>query len=222
MISKVVYFIAALALVQCMVDTDHYNSYSFTFILPPKQDECFYHEFKAGQSIFLEFQVIAGGEGDVDFTLDDPNGESIESYRKTGEETITVDETEAGEYVFCFDNSFSSYTSKTVFFELIHEGVPMSMSKDAPDPKAQQMTEDALARMEVVDHSLVKIWNGLTRVVYFQSMFRAYEARDKWMLEFKFRRINFWSTVNIFVMIAVFLLQVYTVKRMLTVSTARK
>ena len=71
--------------------------------------------------LYVEFswQVIEGGsELDIDFSVKDPLGTHIvQEFRKT-DEVHSVSTTVSGIYEFCFDNSFSTIASKTVFADL--------------------------------------------------------------------------------------------------------
>lgn len=89
----------------------------------PGEISCFYENVKANQLIDIEYQVIDGGHGDLDisFELRNPNGYAMESdYKKSDNIHRSIAHLD-GDYAFCFDNSFSIYSSKTVFFEIITE-----------------------------------------------------------------------------------------------------
>jgi len=52
------------------------------------------------------------------------------------------------------------------------------------------------------------------RTIQLQSVLRVYEAKDRNVVEHNFLRINIWSMINVFVMLLVFGLQVFTVRNM--------
>ena len=55
---------------------------------------------------------------DIDFSVRDPTGLiMIQEFRKT-DEVHTITTKSEGIYEFCFDNTFSTITSKTVFADL--------------------------------------------------------------------------------------------------------
>ena len=47
-----------------------------------------------------------------------------------------------------------------------------------------------------------------------QALLRAFEAKDRNVAERNYKRINFWSVVNVIVMIGVFFIQVLMVRHM--------
>lgn len=56
--------------------------------------------------------------------------------------------------------------------------------------------------------TIVKIKNKLNQAEHYQSLLRAFELRDRSIMEANFERVNFWSVVNLVIMISVCLIQV--------------
>lgn len=85
--------------------------------------DCFFAKAFKNQVIDIEYQVIDGGHGDLDisFELQNPTGyPHITEYKKP-DNIHRVNTNMDGDYKFCFDNTFSTFNSKTVFFEIIVE-----------------------------------------------------------------------------------------------------
>ncbi|KAF5900462.1 transmembrane emp24 domain-containing protein 5-like, partial [Clarias magur] len=100
----------------------------FTFTLPPGHKECFYQTMKKDASLEIEYQVLDGAGLDVDFYLSSPSGDILASDMRKSDGVHTV-ETVDGDYMFCFDNSFSTVSEKIIFFELILDNMD-----DGEDP----------------------------------------------------------------------------------------
>lgn len=85
--------------------------------------DCFYQSAKIGETIDIEYQVIDGGHGDLDtsFELAEPGGRIVYADFKKSDNIHRHKVLVAGDYRFCFDNTFSRINKKTVFFELIIE-----------------------------------------------------------------------------------------------------
>ncbi|XP_072919690.1 transmembrane emp24 domain-containing protein 5 isoform X4 [Hemitrygon akajei] len=107
--------------------------------------------------------VIDGAGLDVDFYISSPNGNILYFDQRKSDGVHSI-ETENGDYMFCFDNSFSSISEK----ETIN-------SVKARLSKSNQI----------------------------QGLLRAYEARDRNLQEGNYDRVNFWSIVNLAVMLIV-------------------
>lgn len=182
----------------------------FTFTLPPGRRECFYQTMKRDASLEIEYQVLDGAGLDVDFTISSPSGQVLFSdYRKSdGVHTI---ETEDGDYMFCFDNTFSSVSEKLIFFELILDN--MDTGEDPDDWKEYVQGTDMLdMKLEDIMDAINNVKARLGKSVQIQTVLRAFEARDRNLQESNFDRVNFWSVVNLVIMVLVSAVQVYLVR----------
>lgn len=95
-----------------------YSQKEFTVRIEPSAMVCFYEKAQKNQIIDFKYQVIDGGHGDLDslFELQNPNGHLIVTEYKKSDSIHRFDVNVDGDYRFCFDNSFSSFNTKTVFF----------------------------------------------------------------------------------------------------------
>lgn len=94
--------------------------------------ECFYQHAKLGEVIDLEYQVVDGGHGDLDtsFELAEPSGRILFADFKKSDNIHRHRVAVEGDYRFCFDNTFSRFNRKTVFFEIIIESEDGSQEDD--------------------------------------------------------------------------------------------
>ncbi|XP_059840801.1 transmembrane emp24 domain-containing protein 5-like isoform X2 [Hypanus sabinus] len=157
-------------------------------------------------------RVIDGAGLDVDFYISSPNGNILYFDRRKSDGVHSI-ETENGDYMFCFDNSFSSISEKVVFFELILD----NMEPEGDSAK----WNDFLPGGELLDMKLEDILETINSVKarlsksnQIQGLLRAYEARDRNLQEGNYDRVNFWSIVNLAVMLIVSGLQVYMLKNL--------
>ncbi|KAK7889326.1 hypothetical protein WMY93_024886 [Mugilogobius chulae] len=170
----------------------------FTFTLPPGRKECFFQTMKKDASLEIEYQVLDGAGLDVDFYIASPTGQILfNDYRKSdGVHTV---ETEDGDYMFCFDNTFSAVSEKIVFFELILDN--MDTDEDPNDWKEYVHGTDMLdMKLEDIMDTINNVKARLSKSVHIQTALRAFEARDRNLQESNFERVNFWSTTNVIVM----------------------
>lgn len=182
----------------------------FTFTLPAGRKECFYQTMKKDASLEIEYQVLDGAGLDVDFFISSPSGQVLFSdYRKSdGVHTV---ETEDGDYMFCFDNTFSTISEKLIFFELILDN--MDADEDPDDWKEYVHGTDTLdMKLEDIMDTINNVKARLDKSGQIQTLLRAFEARDRNLQESNFDRVNFWSMVNLTVMMLVSAVQVYLVR----------
>lgn len=119
-----------------------------TIFVESGTSECFYEPAKKGSVIDLEYQVIDGGYGDPDisFVLYDTYGELISSDYKKSDNIHRLEVKTDGDHRFCFDNSFSMFNRKTVFFEIVIE-----MEDDDDTDEWGPDVLDGLSQEEFVD-----------------------------------------------------------------------
>uniref|UniRef100_A0A8C6TEC3 Transmembrane p24 trafficking protein 5 n=1 Tax=Neogobius melanostomus TaxID=47308 RepID=A0A8C6TEC3_9GOBI len=182
----------------------------FTFTLPSGRRECFYQTMKKHASLEIEYQVLDGAGLDVDFHIASPTGEILyNDYRKSdGVHTV---ETEDGDYMFCFDNTFSAVSEKIIFFELILDN--METDEDPEDWKEYVHGTDMLdMKLEDIMDTINNVKARLSKSVHLQTVLKAFEARDRNLQESNFDRVNFWSVTNLIVMVIVSAVQVFLVR----------
>lgn len=186
--------------------------------------ECFFHNVKMGETIDIEYQVIDGGHGDLDisFSLADPIGLIIVSDFKKPENIHRHDVQKEGDYRFCFDNTFSTFNRKTVFFELIVEKEgEQNLGDEQWNDVFEGLTPEEYYEMKVQDimDYIGRIRMQMTKARQIQDMLRSHEARDRNLAESNFSKVNTWSLFQICAMIAVGLLQVFLVRSIFDTNT---
>ncbi|XP_024895897.1 transmembrane emp24 domain-containing protein 1 isoform X1 [Pteropus alecto] len=178
----------------------------FTFLLPAGRKQCFYQSAPANASLETEYQVIGGAGLDVDFTLESPQGVLLVSESRKADGVHTVEPTEAGDYKLCFDNSFSTISEKLVFFELIFDSLQDDEEVEgwAEAVEPEEMLD---VKMEDIKESIETMRIRLERSIQTLTLLRAFEARDRNLQEGNLERVNFWSAVNVAVLLLVAVLQ---------------
>jgi protein ERP2 len=96
----------------------HTFDIELTVLIPANQRECFYHVLETGKTVEIEYEVLAGGDIDINYWLYAPSKRVLQSdfNKREGHQTLKLEET--GEYRFCFDNSVSRFNQKQVYFSL--------------------------------------------------------------------------------------------------------
>ncbi|XP_050962789.1 transmembrane emp24 domain-containing protein 1a [Labeo rohita] len=186
----------------------------FTFLLPAGATECFFQTAIKNGSMEVEYQVIAGSALDVGFTLISPGGYRLVSDFRKSDGIHTVDPTEEGDYRICFDNSFSRFSEKMVYVEVIVDGPEEEADYDE-NWAALAEPEDSLEyKLEDIRDTMDAVHKNLERSRQLQTILRTFEARDRYLLEDNLWRVSFWSSVSLLVMVSVALTQVYSLRRL--------
>ncbi|KAM8974163.1 transmembrane emp24 domain-containing protein 1 [Pelodytes ibericus] len=182
-----------------------------TFLLPAGRQECFYQGALYNGSMEIEYQVIGGAGLDVDFSVTTPSGVLLIMERRRSDGVHTVEPTEAGDYMICFDNSFSTISEKLVFFEIIFDS---PQGDEETDNWADIVEPDELLDIKIEDikESIDGMKSRLERSMQMQAVLRAFEARDRNLQDSSLERVNFWSAINLGVLVTVAFVQVYMLK----------
>ncbi|XP_029440873.1 transmembrane emp24 domain-containing protein 1 [Rhinatrema bivittatum] len=183
----------------------------FTFLLPAGRQECFYQGVVRNNSMEVEYQVIGGAGLDVDFTLVNPRGEILVAEYRKSDGVHTVEPTEDGDYMMCFDNSFSTISEKLIFFELIFDS---QQGEEEADNWSEIVEPEEMLdiKLEDIKEAIETMKLRLERSIQMQTVLRAFEARDRNLQEGNLQRVDFWSAVNVSVLVAVAFLQLYMLK----------
>ncbi|XP_071399534.1 transmembrane emp24 domain-containing protein 1b [Centroberyx affinis] len=187
----------------------------FTFLLPAGTSECFFQTAVRNGTMEVEYQVIAGAGMDVDFTIISPLGYHLIAESRRSDGVHMVEPTEEGDYQICFDNSFSRFSEKMVFFEVIIEGQGGDVGGDDEWAGLEEPEGSLLEyKLEDIRESMDSVHRRLERSRQMQTVLRAFEARDRNLLEDNLWRVSFWSCASLLVMLCVALTQVYTVRKL--------
>ncbi|XP_036623479.1 transmembrane emp24 domain-containing protein 5 isoform X2 [Trichosurus vulpecula] len=129
----------------------------FTITLPAGHKECFYQPMPLKATLEIEYQVLDGAGLDIDFHLTSPEGKTIVFEQRKSDGVHSV-ETEAGDYMFCFDNTFSTISEKVIFFELILDNMG-EQEQEQEDWKKYVTGTDLLdMKLEDILVSIIKLF----------------------------------------------------------------
>merc|ERR1719495_59863 len=161
----------------------------------------------------VEYQVIAGGDLDIDFRMASPEGKVLMAESKKNDGVHTFEDLQPGDYEVCFSNRFSRISSKTVFFEIILDA-DETEDEDEDWKSFVQPDEQYGDKLSSMEEEMDQIKTNMAKTIQTQSLLRVFEAKDRSIVERNFERINLWSFVFLVVMGTTFLLQIFMIKNM--------
>ncbi|KAH9383080.1 hypothetical protein HPB48_023810 [Haemaphysalis longicornis] len=192
--------------------------------------ECFHQPAKVGQVLEVEYQANCAGvllqvldanfgnmemrQGmEINFILKSPTGQQVISDQSRTEAIHRHEVKEPGDHTLCFDNSMSTLSTKTVYFEVY---VDRAGSQEEDDFEAGEIPyspelvyNDTYTDIKAV---IKKVHENLNQVKHYQDVKRAHEARDRNVQEHNFIRVNQFSMLFIVVMLSVGAVQVVMVR----------
>lgn len=121
--------------------------------------------------------------------------------------------TEEGDYEICFDNGFSTFSSKTIYFEVFVDVDTDEYRWENLNKvfEARKYFNDSISHIKKVVN---KVKDDLNKVKHFQDTFRAVEARDINLQEKNFVKVNTFSSLTTVVMMLFGALHLFVLKSM--------
>lgn len=174
------FFVCLLALMTSAV-----KAVEFTFDLADGAEDCFYEEIKRNTTAYLEFQVSAGGQLDVDVTLKDPQGRIIYEQQKATFDSHQFVTEAAGIYQACFSNKFSTFSHKFVYVDF--------QVGDEPALPGVEEHATVLTQMETSSQAIHKSLNDILDA---QTHHRLRESQGRKRAEELNERVMWWSCVE--------------------------
>ncbi|XP_030761891.1 transmembrane emp24 domain-containing protein 7 [Sitophilus oryzae] len=176
-------------------------SSEITFELPDNGKECFFQEIKANTTATLEFQVVTGGQYDVDVTLQDPLKQVIYQQAKMQFDSHSFTAQRTGIYSACFSNEFSTFSHKIVYMDF-------QVGEESPLPGIG----DHVTALTQMESSAVDIHKYLNLIIDLQTHHRLREAQGRKRAEDLNERVQWWSIFETVAMITIGVTQVYILK----------
>ncbi|KAI0207972.1 Transmembrane emp24 domain-containing protein 7, partial [Lamellibrachia satsuma] len=179
---------------------------ALTFELPDKEQACFHQKFEGSTKYVFSYEVIRGGNLDVDVTVVSPNGLMLHDQNKIKKGVFEF-ETSYGVYTFCFSNLFSSFTHKVIYFELrpeVHRNLAYEAGRKLPHANTY------------VEESLESVHIAMSQVTEYQTEYRLREFIGRYVAENVNDRVTWWSAAQALIILVVVCGQVVILKLFFT------
>jgi len=216
----------AFVLIFMSIFTRYFASeYDYTIAVEPGRMSCYFQpvvDLKY-HAMEIDYQVIDGGDLNINFLLLYGGNVLLQDQMKTDNSPRVNVKDQKGDYQLCFDNTFSYSDRKVVFFEIFlydenNQLENIDYNAMAFKGKANEM--GAMTEMAAnVASATQRIKTSLNKAEHYQALLRAWEARDRAIMDANHTRVNFWSIVNTIVMVSVGLVQVYLIRSLFEDNT---
>ncbi|CAI8494955.1 unnamed protein product [Hanseniaspora opuntiae] len=161
-------------------------SYSPVVIsLPSFTKECMYYDlYNDDDALVVSYQVLTGGNFEIDFEITSPDGNSIISEKQKKYSDFVLKSFGAGQYAFCFSNSYGTSLKK---IEITIE----------PDKSMESLNENTDEKPEdvVANHAIEEIDRNLSKITKLMNYLRAREWRNQSTVESTSSRVVWFSIV---------------------------
>ncbi|KAL7421497.1 p24 complex component [Cryptotrichosporon argae] len=164
----------------------------------PGQKECYYEHLNPEDRMTVTYEVggsSAGGHLDIDFYVIEPRGNVIYTSHKEPQGTFSLAAEIAGQYTYCFSNEMSSYSRKTLSFNV--HGVLFLGEEEHIAPVEQEIRD---------------LSSGLQMVKDEQAYLVVRERVHRNTCESTNSRVKWWAIVQIVILLAVYAWNVHYLK----------
>ncbi|XP_043268887.1 transmembrane emp24 domain-containing protein 3-like [Venturia canescens] len=176
-----------------------------SFELADNAKECFYEEVDKNVTCSLGFQVITGGQYDIDITIEAPNKEIIHQLVKAQSDSHEFITTLSGVYKVCFSNEFSTFSHKLVYMDF-----------QCGEELALPGTKDHITVLTQMETSAQAIHEHMVRIVDYQTFHRLREAQGRKRAEDLNERVLWWSIMETAAILVITVGQVLVLKNFFT------
>jgi len=176
-----------------------------TFELPDNANQCYYEEIAQGVDCVIEFQVVTGGQYDVDMSLEGPNGKVLYKDIRKQYDSFSWKTDAVGTYKVCFSNEFSTFSHKIVY-----------MDWQIGAERALPNTREHMTAMTMMDTSASGIHERLKVVDDYQTHHRLRESTSRKRAEELSDRVLWWSVGQTVVILFIGISQVFVLRSFFT------
>lgn len=168
--------------------------------LPAGSKECLYHDLKSDEeSLIVSYQVLAGGNFEVDFEVTSPSGEKIVKEERQKYADFVLRSFGLGQYSFCFYNNQGGNLKMVEFV--------LELQKNDEDEDNEILEDDFMAK-----HSMDEIDRNLNKISKIMDYLRAREWRNMSTVESTNSRLSWLSTSIVIIMITISLGQSFFIQ----------
>ncbi|XP_043270729.1 transmembrane emp24 domain-containing protein 5 [Venturia canescens] len=175
------------------------------------KEDCYFQYVNPGATFYVSFQVLRGGDGKAGFAVRNPENQLVHPYQWQVSADYQDTSSAGGYYSICVDNQFSRFAAKLVNLYIT------VIRYDEWDKFSKELEELDLS-VENFTSSIVAVEKNINEIMQYQYISRSRETRDYNLLVDNNSYIQQWSIVQLAVIAATTMLQVYFVKRLFDVK----
>ncbi|GAB1602201.1 transmembrane emp24 domain-containing protein 1-like [Argonauta hians] len=183
----------------------------FKFVIGAGKEECFYQDIINKSGIYLTYEVLRGGDKNIDFYIKNSAGIIIHKEMWQSRGTFTQGDPTDGVHEMCFDNTYSHFSEKLVnFFFSAYD----SRSINEYFTNVENMDVAVNNISDYLDNVRENIHKSLVHVILSRSSVMS----DFYNLKDNSSHVLYWSLLQCLVIISTSCLQIYFVRRLFRVS----
>lgn len=183
-----------------MVNASSANYAPFSINLPAFSKECLYYDIVHDEdSLVVGYQVLTGGNFEIDFSITSPDGTQIVDEKQKKYSDFVLKSFGLGQYTFCFSNSYGTALKKVE--------VTLELEKTSFDIQDKENVEDAVA-----NHAVAEIDRNLNKITKVMNYLRAREFRNMSTVTSTESRLKWLSILVMIIMAGISVLQALVIQ----------
>ncbi|SCV99436.1 LAFE_0A03136g1_1 [Lachancea fermentati] len=190
---SIVGLVTSVLLLAVSVSASKSNYAPVAITLPSFTKECLYYDLTSNDdSIVVSYQVLTGGNFEIDFEITAPDGSVIASEKQKKYSDFLLKSFGLGQYSFCFSNSYGTALKK----------VEVTLELEKTNIETNDKPEDAIA-----NHAIEEIDRNLNKITKMMNYLRAREWRNMSTVKSTESRLVWLSMLTMGVMVGISLIQ---------------
>lgn len=184
-----------------LVRAESSNYAPFSLALPAFSRECLYYDLTDQESsLVVSYQVLTGGNFEIDFEITAPDGSQIVSEKQKKYSDFLLKSFGLGQYSFCFTNSYGTALKKVEVVLELEKG-----NLGIPDENSSPQDAISNNAIEEIDRNLQKITKAM-------NYLRAREWRNMYTVESTNTRFTWLSLLIMGIMVGISVLQALVIQ----------
>lgn len=168
--------------------------------LPAFSKECLYYDvLDNDQSLVISYQVLTGGNFQIDFDITAPDGSVIVNEKQKKYSDFLLKSFGLGQYSFCFSNSYGTALKQVE--------ITLELEKLHIDTESQKTPDDAIA-----NNAIEEIDRNLNRITKVMNYLRAREWRNMYTVQSTESRLVWLSILTMGIMVTMSMFQAMIVQ----------
>ncbi|XP_014781875.1 uncharacterized protein LOC106877479 [Octopus bimaculoides] len=185
----------------------HSVDVEFKFEIGAGKEECFYQHLYNNSGVYLTYEILRGGDKNIDFFFRRPQGDIAYSQLWQSRGTYSQEDSKEGVHAICFDNSYSHFSSKLVnfYFSAYIHGEILAYFENI------EQVGVAVANISVyLENVHGHIRQSLADII----TSRSHSLVDFYNVSENNSRVQYWSILQCIVIISTSCLQIFFVRRL--------
>ncbi|CAI4054325.1 hypothetical protein N7582_000057 [Saccharomyces uvarum] len=197
------FVVLILALVNSVRASSSYAPVAIS--LPAFSKECLYYDMASEEdSLAVGYQVLTGGNFEIDFDITAPDGAVITSERQKKYSDFLLKSFGVGQYSFCFSNNYGTALKKVE--------ITLEMEKTLTDEPESKINNDDI----IANNAVEEIDRNLNRITKALNYLRAREWRNMSTVNSTESRLTWLSILIMVVVVIISVAQVLLIQFLFT------